>query len=143
MHLTLNFIGEADLDRVVDALQAVRFPAFPLTLCGVGQFPSAGGDVTLWAGVKDPVKLRELHQAAGGALSLKGFPSESRPYNPHVTLARCKAGVSPEIVRDFLIRNAHFEGSPILVSEFRLYSSSPGAEGPVYRRERAFELPPG
>src|SRR6187549_2606504 len=136
MHLTLHFIGEADLDRVVDALQAVRFSPFSLTLSGVGQFPSAGGDVTLWVGVKDPVRLRELHQAVGGALTLKGFPTESRPYNPHVTLARCKAGVSPEVVRDFLIRHAPFETAPIPVSGFRLYSSSPGAEGPVYRRER-------
>ena len=76
-------------------------------------------------------------------MTLKGFPTEARPYNPHVTLARCKAGVSPELVRDFLIRHAEFRTEPISISGFRLYSSSPGAEGPVYRREKDFEFPPG
>jgi RNA 2',3'-cyclic 3'-phosphodiesterase len=140
LHLTLHFIGEADAGRVIDALQTVRFATFTLTLEGVGQFPSAGGDVTLWAGVRDTGKLVELHRAMAAALTLKGFPIESRPFNPHVTLARCKSGVSPELVQEFLQRHASFRLEGISIPGFWLYSSSLVANVPVYRRERGFEL---
>lgn len=140
MHLTLNFIGEADADRVIDALQDVRFPVFTLTLGGVGQFPSAGGDVTLWAGVRDAGKLSELHQAVAAALTLKGFSTEARPYHPHVALARCEPSVSGTVVETFLSMHAGFRLSPVPVAGFWLYSSSFVGNAPVYHRQRRFDF---
>src|SRR5688572_15732763 len=93
MHLTLHYLGEADLDRISASLQTVDVPAFALTLEGVGQFPSAGGTLTLWAGVRVTPGLSNLHAAIATALAGEKFRREDRPYTPHVTLARCEAGI--------------------------------------------------
>src|SRR5207249_3348772 len=102
MHLTLHYIGKAGVERMAAALEAVEFPAFSLTFEGVGQFPSAGGAVTLWAGVTGSTELFRLHAAVEAALAGEGFQPETRPYSPHVTLARCGPEVPARVVDEFL-----------------------------------------
>src|SRR5262249_14784069 len=82
MHVTLHYLGEADIERIAAALQAVIAPSFPLAIEGVGQFPSADGAVTLWAGVRQSPELLGLHAAVASALA-RQFRPESRPYAPH------------------------------------------------------------
>ncbi|HXX93977.1 MAG TPA: RNA 2',3'-cyclic phosphodiesterase [Planctomycetota bacterium] len=140
VHLTLHFIGEAEPNLVDKALQNVTFAPFELTLGGVGQFPSAGGTVTIWAGVRNVGKLLELHQEIGTALKSAGFLVEGRPYNPHVTLARCEPSVTAETIQEFLSRNSKFQSSPISIPGFWLYSSTSTTDGPVYQRESSYSF---
>src|SRR5262245_12658988 len=72
MHLTLHYIGKAGARRMAAALQAVAVPALPLAFEGVGHFPSAGGAVTLWAGVQESAELLGLHAAVAAALAGEG-----------------------------------------------------------------------
>jgi RNA 2',3'-cyclic 3'-phosphodiesterase len=136
-HLTLHFIGEADIERIADALSTVAFPAFSLTLQGVGQFPSAGGAVTLWVGVQESSELLELHTAVAAALADEGFRPEARRYTPHITLARCDPGVPAELVDAFVARHAKFALEMPIVG-FSLYSSEFVGDAPVYRCLRSF-----
>ena len=140
MHLTLHFLGPANLERTAAALAAVEAPAFPLEVEGVGQFPSSGGAVTLWAGVCASAALLRLHAAGAAALAAEGFQPEARPYTPHITLARCEPGVPADVVAEFLDRHRAFALPGFPVTEFGLYSSARVGDAPVYRRERSFPL---
>jgi 2'-5' RNA ligase len=140
MHVTLHYVGEGDTDRLALALQRVALPAFALTLGGAGQFPSAGGAVTLWAGVRASPELLALHAAVAAALAGEGFRPEARPYTPHVTLARCEPGVPAEVVTGFLTRQVAFSMAAVPVAGFGLFSSTFVGDAPVYRCERAFPL---
>jgi 2'-5' RNA ligase len=144
MHLTLHFIGEAEVDPMANALQGVAVHAFQhafqLAFEGVGQFPSAGGAVTLWAGVRKSADLLALHSALADALAGQGLHPESRPYAPHVTLARCEPTVPASVVDEFLSSHCEISVSPMTVAQFGLYSSNLVGVGPVYRCERSFPL---
>jgi 2'-5' RNA ligase len=143
MHLTLHYIGQASVGRMAAALQGVAVPAFTVTVEGVGQFRSADGTVTLWAGVQGAGGLLDLHRAVADALAPEGFRPEARPYNPHVTLARCGPGAAAGAVEDFLARNRRFSLPAFPVAAFGLYSSVLVRDAPVYRRERVFSLRAG
>jgi 2'-5' RNA ligase len=140
MHLTLHFIGAGEIERFAAALAEVRAPAFSLAVEGVGQFRSADGAVTLWAGLHESAELRRLHSLVGTALYREGFRSESRPYIPHITLARCDAALSAEEVIGFLAQHASFALAPLDVTSFTLYSSIIAAGVPTYRPECTFPM---
>ena len=138
MHVTLHFIGEADIEGVAAALASVRAAVPPLTIEGVGQFPSAAGAITLWAGVRRSPALLGLHAAVATALAGEGFRPEARAYVPHVTLARCEPGVARGVADEFLARHAGFSLPNVPAEGFRLCSSGSAGGTPVYRVERSF-----
>jgi 2'-5' RNA ligase len=142
MHLTLHFIGSANLERTATALHNVVVAPFPIAFEGVGQFPSSGGATTLWAGVQPGAELLELHAAVATALAAQGFRPEARPYTPHVTLARCGPKVATRVVEDFLARHWSFSLPAIPIVSFGLYSTVSIRDVPVYRREQIFPLRP-
>jgi 2'-5' RNA ligase len=140
MHLTLHFIGESDVERLGSALAAVHEQALTLEVQGVGRFPPGGKPSVLWAGIAPHPALTKLHAAIGEALRAAGFPTESRPFAPHITLARCTPQASPRAIDHFLQQNDSLSLQPFAVDEFRLYSSTMTANGPNYRCERSFAL---
>lgn len=140
MHITLHYIGVADIDRMATALSGVESPAFDLTIKGVGQFRSANGDVTLWAGISNCVELMRLHADVAAELAGEGFQPEARPHTPHITLARCSPDTATAVVDDFLSRNAELALPPVPIAAFGLYSSEFVGGVPKYRCERAFPL---
>lgn len=143
MHLTLHYIGEVDEDRAArmsDALRSVPLSEVSLTIAGVGQFPSAGGDTTLWAGVRESSELRQLHAAVAAALAGEGFKPKARGYTPHITLARCRPEVPASLVTAFLSRHQDFTLAAVPITGFALYSSSRQGDLPVYQRERLYPL---
>jgi 2'-5' RNA ligase len=139
MHVTLHFIGEADIEDVAATLASLPAAVSVLTLEGVGQFSGAGGEVILWAAVEQSSALMDLHAAVGGALAGLGFCLETRPYRPHVTLARCEPGVGPAVANDFLARNGAFLLSNVPVVGFTLCSSESVGDKRLYRVERSFQ----
>jgi RNA 2',3'-cyclic 3'-phosphodiesterase len=140
MHLTLHYLGEADVERMAAALGAVAVPPFPLVIEGVGQFPSAGGAVTLWVGVRKSAELLRLCATVAAALAREGFQPEARAWAPHVTVARCESKVSAEVVDAFLARNEGFALPAVPVTEYGLYSSAFVGDVPVYQRVQSFPL---
>jgi len=143
MHLTLHYLGEVDEDRaerMPDALDGVVGRAFSLVIEGAGQFLSAGGASTLWAGVQESADLRNLHTVIARALAPEGFRRESRPYTPHIAVARCGPDVLPGVVSEFLIRHQNFSFPAMPVASFGLDSSVFVEDVPVYQCERSFPL---
>lgn len=140
MHLTLHFLGEADLDPIRTALLSVVATAFSIDFKGVGQFPSFGGGMILWAGIQQCDGLIRLHAAVADALSAVGFQPEERPYTPHITLARCKTRQASADVRRFLARQPEFRLPEQRITTFGLYSSTIVNDAPTYRCEQSFPL---
>lgn len=132
MHLTLAFLGEVDAEgcgRIRRALGGSSWPAaFELRIAGLGAFPAHGRPRVLWLGVQEGADdLRRLADEVACALEKAGFPRESRPYHPHLTLARVERG-SGRHTR--VIEHLHpDEAGTSEVREVVLYDSRLGSAG--------------
>jgi 2'-5' RNA ligase len=140
LHLTLHFLGEIALELVKVALATVASPPFELTLAGVGQFSAADGGTILWAGVRENAALIQLHGTLATALATTGFRPETRPYSPHLTLARCRPAAPPSFIREWLTHHRELRYESIPVRHVTLYSSALQSDGPVYRAEQTVRL---
>jgi 2'-5' RNA ligase len=93
-HLTLRFLGNVPLAEI-EALQGAVHNAcrdatpFTLRLSEPGCFPNHRNPRVLWAGVDGELDaLRELQSRVIQETVAFGEPPETRPYLPHLTLAR-------------------------------------------------------
>lgn len=139
-HLTLRFLGDTEparRDALIAALEAVRAPAFALTLGGFGAFPRAERARVLWLGVREgAAPLLALQRRIEAAARAVGFPAERTPYTPHLTLARLQP---PSSVAAWLAR-APTVTVPAAVDAFVLLRSHLGAGPPRYERLRTVPL---
>jgi len=127
-HLTLAFLGEVDeelLGKLGDRLQraAARHGRLSLSLGGAGAFPTAARARVLWTGVRgDRRGLAGLAGSVAAGARRAGVPSaqERRRYEPHLTLARCRA---PADVQTLVATLASFAGTPWTASEIYLIRS--------------------
>ena len=91
VHLTLAFLGNVPRDRLdeltaIGAAVAAAEAPFPLTLDTIGAFRDAR---VAWAGpAVTPAGLERAFARLRVLLQAAGLPTERRPFNPHVTLAR-------------------------------------------------------
>jgi 2'-5' RNA ligase len=104
IHLTLKFLGDIEEMRVEEicrtlAKTAESTPSFTVEVGGLGVFPDLRSPRVLWLGLSEraggqqPVQaLTHLAGAVDRALGALGFPVESKPFRPHLTLARIKEG---------------------------------------------------
>lgn len=125
LHITLHFIGQVTEETkrcMHTAAQSVSVGSFNVKLDHFGYFKRAK---ILWIGAKQlPDELVRLHQDLGEALSPCGYKSETRQYNPHVSLMRkCE---SPKAIQ-------HELAVPWPVDEFVLVESIQIESGAEYR----------
>src|SRR5581483_7889807 len=95
IHLTLKFLGEAPPDRVPEleaALDQAAGGMRPVTLAlsGFGAFPRISSPRVLWVGLTQEPALELLQHQVERTFEPLGFPTEARPFNPHVTLGRAR-----------------------------------------------------
>lgn len=96
LHITLKFLGDCTrgrLELISKRLAdiAARHRPFEMTFGGVGVFPSHAAPRIIWLGVKDGVEqLLKLSKDVTDSMEEIGFKKESRPFRPHITLARIK-----------------------------------------------------
>ena len=88
LHLTLAFVGEVkDPDTVRDALKALKYKPFKLTLDQMGCF----GDI-LWVGVKGNQGLTGAARGVREALDAAGISYKKDKFEPHITMIRKTGG---------------------------------------------------
>ena len=96
IHLTLKFLGAILEERVSDiraALARVAGGHAPFTVQaeGLGVFPDVRAPRVLWVGLTTHVdEMKRLATDVETGLAALGFSPETRPFNPHLTLARIK-----------------------------------------------------
>ncbi|MCK5668092.1 MAG: RNA 2',3'-cyclic phosphodiesterase [Gammaproteobacteria bacterium] len=139
IHLTLHFIGQADLDKTAKALEQVSAQQFTIELNEPGVFRSRNGSITFWVGVQENEKLLALYHEIAFALADVGYQKEERTFSPHITLARCKKGNSRPIIDKFL-QQKDSDFSALQITDFGLYSSNLTNAAPVYKLERVYPL---
>jgi len=139
IHLTLHFIGQADLDKTANVLEQVSVQQFTIKLKEPGLFRSKNGSITFWVRVQENEKLLELYNEIAFALTDVGYQKEERKFSPHITLARCKKGISRPIIDKFL-QQKDSAFSALQITEFGLYSSNLTNAGPIYKLEHVYPL---
>lgn len=137
IHLTLKFLGEIPQASVRNLSEAASravagVAPFTIRLEQTGVFPSHGAPRVLWIGANDcEGKLGELHKRLEAESEKAGFPSESRTFHPHLTLARLR---KPQHART--LASAHkateFEPVEIDVAELLVVRSELSPEGSKY-----------
>jgi RNA 2',3'-cyclic 3'-phosphodiesterase len=102
IHLTLAFLGELSDQQLAEAtraaeLSAQSLPSFEYRLSHPGIFGSPRQPRVIWIGVEEPSgNLQLLHYQLNLELAQCGFEIDTRPFSPHLTLARIKAPLKPE-----------------------------------------------
>jgi 2'-5' RNA ligase len=94
LHLTLRFLGPTLDDRIEAATQALRTgaagqAAFDISIGGGGIFPPGGRPRALWLDVRTGADgLVDLASEIDRALGAAGWTLDTKPFRPHLTLAR-------------------------------------------------------
>lgn len=99
VHLTLKFLGDvspANLEQLAGALkvEAASHEFFPISLGGLGAFPSTRRARVVWIGLEAPPALDALRRGVEAAAAQLGYPAEERPFSPHLTIGRVGQNVS-------------------------------------------------
>ncbi len=104
IHLTLFFLGWTDpaLQPKIEAQiqEAAREAApFAVQVAGLGVFPKLSSPKVFWLGLSDEPALLSLQQNLSMRMAALGFPIETRPYRPHLTLGRIKGSIPDSFTR--------------------------------------------
>ena len=147
IHLTLKFLGEVEPGREPELRAALTRAAeggraLPLAVCGFGVFPDARRPRVVWAGLGADPALELLQHRVEREFAPLGFPSEARPFRPHLTLGRAarapRAGDWGPLTQ--LVAELRYEETG-LVEAVDLMHSIPQREGPVYHVRHSERLP--
>jgi 2'-5' RNA ligase len=145
IHTTVKFLGEVEPEREPELRAALTRAAaggraLPLDVRGFGVFPDATRPRVIWAGVEADPSLELLQHRVEQEFAPLGFPSEGRPFRPHLTLGRAAREARP---RDFAGLAAALDrlqyGGSVLAESVDLMQSVAQAGGSVYQvrhRER-------
>ena len=143
IHLTLKFLGNisaSKVEEVKSALAQVTFPPFFLEINGAGAFPNLKRMNVIWVGVGEGWSQVELiYEQTEKLLHQLGFSRETRPFSPHIAVARVKSGRKRDEIAAFLGRLADESFGTFSVENVRLKQSVLSPSGPKY--STLFEVP--
>ena len=140
-HFTLRFLGSTsaeDRDALVSILRRTNLGRiFAIRFGSLGAFPREKRARILWIGISEGAgELVALAEKIEKAVRLAGFPSESRPFQPHLTLSRIDP---PRSVTDVMTEQKSLAVS-MKVSEVTLVRSSLGGGPARYEIVESFPL---
>jgi RNA 2',3'-cyclic 3'-phosphodiesterase len=137
IHLTIKFLGNLEVSDVQKLSQAAAravksLAPFQLTAEHCGAFPMHGPPRVLWIGITDSsAQLARLYERLDEECAAVGFPKETRPFHPHLTLARIRHAANARALaaahRALDFAPGEFEVSGLLVMRSEL-----GNEGSKY-----------
>lgn len=140
-HITLEFLGSTtplQHDLLLAHLAQIRHSPVVIGLDEPGIFDRAS---VFHIGVQLTPPLIGLQHMVAASVARCGFSPETRPYNPHITLARAKGEGRARQLRAFEMR---LERAPELPSftatEFLLYESRLSQAGAKYEVRARFPL---
>ncbi len=138
LHVTMNFIGDTPEEQITELSElateavgrwgaggdGVTFTVGPLIF-----FPPGRRAKMIWAPVsRGADATSSLHSALNQALADNGWPSESRPFKGHVTVARIKAADLANAVKQL----PGGDLGQVTARELTLYQSTLMHTGPIY-----------
>ncbi|MBI4302585.1 MAG: RNA 2',3'-cyclic phosphodiesterase [Chloroflexi bacterium] len=149
IHLTLKFLGHVPSPLVpqIEAtlVQGSRgLKPLQLELTELGVFPNWQRPRVVWVGIGgEREKLAKTQRSLEIALSALGFAPESRPFSPHLTLARLRPGTIITELKQFR-ESAQALAEETLptweVTAISLMRSQLTPKGAIYHRLALFPL---
>lgn len=148
LHLTIKFLGDTG-EQMVEPLRGIlsqaigerRWLSVPLTM--VGGFPRAQSPRVLWVGPgegwnrsEDCAEALAWQQSIDEGCRQFGFAPETKPFSPHLTIARIKAGerqVGLALANSGLL-DRPFEIGQLVMNRLSFMRSELRPEGPLYTR---------
>jgi len=149
IHLTLKFLGSIAADRISEITGAMEeatqgISPFYLEVKDLGVFPNLRRVQVAWVGISGEVdKLSQLQHNLESNLAHLGFAPETRPFTPHLTLARLRNQASLDERQSFgqLIATTRFEATyTIKVDTISLMRSQLTREGAIYSQINSVDL---
>jgi RNA 2',3'-cyclic 3'-phosphodiesterase len=100
LHITLAFLGSAPPDKLKQAENQVQVAlkdeqAFTLKINKLGFFGNVDSPRVFWADTEESKKLKSIRNKVFSACEEAGLQLETRPFRPHITLARKWKGEQP------------------------------------------------
>ncbi len=145
LHLTLRFLGEVEPSSARMLADALRPPLtalapFSLTISGLGAFPSPSRPSVIWAGVAPCLDLFHLYLTINSIIDQIGFPSEEKPFSPHLTLGRLRDRVRVPEGGRILSRHDDAVLGVFPVRAVILFQSRLTSDGPIHTELNRFTL---
>jgi 2'-5' RNA ligase len=145
LHITTKFIGEwpeARLDELKTALAGIPPRGrIAIRVGGLGFFPNPRAPRVFWCGIEeDACGLAELAAATDRATAALGVPAETRPFSPHLTLARIKERLDLGPLHRAIAGLQSLDFGAFDADSFFLYHSQLRPAGSVYTKLAEFPL---
>jgi RNA 2',3'-cyclic 3'-phosphodiesterase len=136
IHLTLKFLGNVTssrLSEVKKALTGVRFQPFQLEIKGAGAFPSLKRMNVIWIGIGEGwTRVQQIFEQTETILHGQGFSRETRPFSPHITIARVRSSRKKDETAAFLGHLSEESLGIFKAQHVRLKQSVLSPSGPTY-----------
>lgn len=148
LHLTLKFLGDTPPQAVAGVKEAIQSAsassaAFQMSARGTGAFPSSREPRVLWAGLEADSHLKDLAAALDTNLEKLGYKKETRPFSPHLTLARIaypESSPAFENTLKALLAAKDRQFGSVLVRRITLFQSTLSPGGSIYTPVERFQL---
>jgi len=141
LHITTKFIGEWPEERLAElesALKALpKRPAIELAIAKIGFFPHERSPRVFWCGIEAP-ELETLAADTEEATASLGVARESRPYSPHLTLARIKERIDLRPLHAAIAAAPSLDFGRFTAGSFFLYRSQLRPTGSMYTKLAEF-----
>ncbi len=97
LHITLAFLGGASQEKLAGAVNNVQEAvkgekALHLKITNLGIFGNEDAPRVFWADTEKSQELQDIRKKVFSACEAAGFQLETRPFRPHITLARKWSG---------------------------------------------------
>ncbi|SFG42411.1 RNA 2',3'-cyclic phosphodiesterase [Sporolactobacillus nakayamae] len=128
-HITLFFFGGVDEERQENLNRTVarvteKISAFQVILTGIDGFGEKHHPRVLFASLAPNHSLEALREKLSRELAEIGFVTESRPFHPHITLA--KRWIEGELYHDLPVMDCAVSGKSWEVNGISLFRVRPG-----------------
>ena len=142
LHITLKFIGHVDNEKLspIQAALSSIHTAHPIELHfrGMGFFPNEHRPRAFWCGIAASPNLAELAANIDRGLVPLGIEAETRPFTPHLTLARFKSDEDIRAVVQTASDMKSTDFGAATETNFHLYESLLKSTGAQYNRVASF-----
>ena len=138
LHITTKFIGAWPAQRLEELKRELggvpRRNKIPIQIKGIGWYPVTGQPRILLTHVQAPETLKLLALETDERLAGLGVSKEKKSYQPHLTLARVKAGADLSALRRALEGLESLDLGTFEAGAFHLYLSEPAPGGSSYQK---------
>jgi len=146
IHLTLKFLGTVPteiLEKVSLAVSSalLQVEPFDLRLYGLGGFPSSRNPRVIWVGIDQGWQpISSLQKAIEEKTDALSFPSERRPFKPHLTIGRVRSLKGKAGFAQAIEERQKVEIGAFRAKETILFQSKLTPAGAIYTKLKAFPM---